>query len=145
MNKKTDINFIFILSACLFNLVVISSSYADVQPDLITLLNSDELSLCMEDEKSLNLRAEELKEQFSQLTIMKNKISQLEQSRNEEYAAIDFHNELSVNKYNQLNNELNQLSKNYTADAEAFNNTVTQYKADAVQLMNKCDNKKFHK
>ena len=145
MNKKTDINFIFILSACLFNLVVISSSYADVQPDSTTPLNPDELSLCMEDEKSLNLRAEQLKEQFSQLTIRKNKISQLDQSRNEEYADIDFHNELSVNEYNQLNNELNQLSKNYTADTETFNNAVRQYKAGSVQLMNKCDNKKFHK
>ncbi|MCP3852010.1 MAG: hypothetical protein GY694_17500 [Gammaproteobacteria bacterium] len=138
MNNKLIKYFIII------GLIALASSslcFAEAHSDKI--LTQPELSQCNEREHQLEQTAGHLKEHTKQLQKMKNKISQLESKRNQKYSGIDLHNKISVDGYNTVNSELNQLSQHYTVEVRKLNQAVRQYKADTKQLKSDCDNKHY--
>ncbi len=126
---------------CFINFLGVSSSFAEVSSDGI--LTQSELSQCNEREQKLSQTAHQLKEHLKKLQTMKNKMTQLEHERAQEYADIDFQSQASVDEYNQTNNQLNQLSKEYTTEAKTLNASVKQYQADIKKLTADCDDKRY--
>jgi len=148
MNNKNNAGFNFLYFACLLNLLVISSSYAEVKSGSQlsnAILTESELSQCHDRTKLLAQTAEQLKERLKQLKTLQNNISKLEQDREQGYQEVDFHSQISVDKYNQINKQIKQLSQEYTQDAEHFNKAVKQYNADIDHHVAECDDKKYFK
>jgi len=148
MNNKNNAGFNFLYFACLLNLLVISSSYAEVKSDSQVsdaILTESELSQCHDRTKLLAQTADQLKERSKQLKTLQNNISKLEQDRKQGYTEVDFHSRISVDKYNQFNKQIKQLSQQYTQDAQRFNTAVKQYNADIDHHVAECDDKQYYK
>ncbi len=148
MNNKNNAGFNFLYFACLLNLLTISSSYAEVKSASQvsnTILTEAELSQCHDRTKFLAQTAVQLKELSKQLKTLQDNISKLQQDRDQEYTELDFHSRVSVDKYNQLNKQIHQLSKKYTQDAEGFNTAVKQYNIDIDHHVAECDDKQYYK
>ena len=122
-------------------LLTLSPAYAEQSE----VLSPEELAQCLQRESNLEAIAEQLNTRSAEVQMLNDKLQQLEQQRNREYADIDFHNEASVNAYNQLNQQIKQASELYLNEAEEFNRAVRQYKADVVELESECDQKKYYK
>ena len=146
MNKKQFTYTIHFL--LLSNLAILSSSHANepVNPsDSTNMISSSELSQCHEDSKVLDQRSEQLKAESQQLTTMKNELNQLHDDRNTQYTETDFKAQASVNKYNQLNNNLNHLSQQYSVEVKKFNENIKRYTNDTAELIARCHNKNYKK
>jgi len=138
----------FLSITCLINLLIISLSLAEEKSGSQTsnkILTQSELSQCNEKTKTLNKRADELIARSTQLKTQKDTIRKLKQDRKQKYINLDLHSKNSVDEYNQVNEQLKQLSQAYKADVQNFNNTVKQYKADVGHHKSQCDNKQYYK
>ncbi len=122
-------------------ITTLSPAYAEQNE----VLSPEELVQCMERERNLEAIAEQLNTRSKEVQMLNDKLQQLEQQRDREYADIDFHNEASVNEYNRINQQIKQTSELYLSEAEEFNRAVRQYKADIVKLKAECDQKKYYK
>ena len=145
MNKK---NYLSLSFACLINILGISSIHAEVKssaPISDTIITQSELAQCNEKSKALAQTAEQLNEELNRLTTLKNNMNQIEQDRKQMSTGIDFHNPASVNKYNQINAQIKQLSQTYTNDIEKYNSAIKQYNIDITRLKTECDKKQYYK
>ncbi|MCW8931659.1 MAG: hypothetical protein OQL19_15685 [Gammaproteobacteria bacterium] len=145
MNNSFFINLLLI---GLMNFIVLSSSYAEVKPNNTVaddVLTQPELEQCNKRTQHLAQQASQLKDKFNHLQAQKETLTLLEKDRNQAYKTIDFHNPTSVNNYNKINSELNQLSPSYALEAKTFNEAVKQYKADINQLRSECNHKSYYK
>lgn len=145
MNKIKRIGLSFI---CLLNLLLISSSFAEVKSDSQTsneILTQTELNQCEDETKSLAQIAKQLNERSSQFEVHKKDISQLENDRRQMSSVLDLHSKVSVDKYNQINKQIKHLTQLYITDTESFNDAVRQYKADIEKHKIECDDKQYYK
>lgn len=145
MNKKLYLNLSF---TCLIYIMGISSIHAEAKssaPVSDTIITQAELAQCNEKSKALTQTAEQLNEELNRLTTLKNNINQIDQDRKQMSAGIDFHDPVSVDKYNQINTQIKQLSQTYSNDIEKYNSAVKQYKIDINRLKTECDNKQYYK
>ncbi len=90
---------------------------------------------------------EQVKQQFHQRIQKnqqkKNELIRLEGERLELSEKIDYQSDTSVNHYNQLNEKLNELSKDYKQTIEQFNLDVEQFQKDVTALLSECNNKQY--
>ena len=145
MNRKFYLSLSF---ACLINILSISSIHAEVKssaPIADTIITQAELLQCNEKSKALAQTAEQLNEELNRLTTLKNNMSQFEQDRKQLFTGIDFHDPASVDKYNQINTQIKQLSQAYNDDVKQYNSAIKQYNIDINRLKNECDNKQYYK
>jgi outer membrane murein-binding lipoprotein Lpp len=134
---------LFFLSFSL--LLSISSSHAQTQDkpqNTASILTQGELEQCLQRTNELTQRSIQLKEQSTQLQTLTDKVEKLELKR--EDIAVDFHSQQSVDGYNLLNNEIEELRQQYNDNAQDFNQQVKQYKMDTERLKSECDNKKYY-
>ncbi|WP_198265252.1 hypothetical protein [sulfur-oxidizing endosymbiont of Gigantopelta aegis] len=123
----------------------IASSHAQTQDkaqNSANILTQDELAQCLQRSSELAQRSVQLKKQATELQALVDKIEQMELKR--EDIPVDFHSQQSVNDYNQLNSDIEEFEQQYQNKAQTFNQQVKQYKKDAEQLKNECDNKKYY-
>lgn len=131
------------LSVSIVCLLLISTGHAAEEPE--DLITQAQLSQCRDRTSDLADTQKQLNERFTQFKTQKETISRLENDRDAMYSTIDFHQQLSVDNYNQLNEQIEDLAQTYRMDTEHFNNAVRQYKVDIEAHTLKCDAKHYYK
>lgn len=107
------------------------------------IISSEQLTQCLEKIELANQTANKLDEQAGELEHLKNNLDELKQELESKRMHLDLHSEVSVNEFNQMKKRLTLLTQNYSSEAENYNHSVEQHKADNEALKAECGDKRY--
>ena len=132
----------------ILSLCIVTSSTAEVVSDSSVsnkTFSKAEFQECNENIQLLAKTEKQLNTQRNQLISLQKEITQLVQDRTDMNNKVDLHNQQSVDQYNQLNNDIHQLSQQFYNNGKTFNQDVKQYQADKSQFITNCQGKQYYK
>ncbi len=134
----TGLFFICISSLVSAQEVVKAEAKGQLEP-----LTLEQYQQCQTRTQQSNQKAVQLQEQQAELEQLKQRISELTQQRDNLGQALDLHNLESVDRYNSVNQTLNDTVDIYEQEAKAYNQALKAYKQEVAALKQECDGRPY--
>ena len=153
-NKNTRFQCLFVFSVMNLLFVLVSTSYANenvsfkgektiIDNGSKPIITNEQISQCIDMTKQADKAVNELKEKANEVEALKNDYEQLKMDLQSKRAQLDWHNQDSVDEFNQMTKKQHLSFQDYRRNVENYNLSVEHYKTRIETLKSECDGKQY--